>query len=219
MGEVGQEGRTVLFVSHNMTALKSLCSRAIWLNAGQMMDDGETDPVVSKYLQDGAYKVLEQTWGDKATAPGNEKVRLHRVRIVPETVGAGTEITVLTPLRLEFECWNNVPDAQLHFSMHLNTIEGLCVLNSGSMFFKGSKGFIKGCCYIPGNFLNDGVYRIMIMIVKDSSVPLYYHDDVLVFEVHDNERNGNWYGKWPGVVRPSLEWTVEQLNKTSWEQK
>jgi lipopolysaccharide transport system ATP-binding protein len=219
MGEVGKEGRTVLFVSHNMTALKSLCSRAIWLHAGQLVDDGETDTVVSKYLQDGAYKVLEQTWDDFATAPGNDKVRLRRVGIVPDTVGAGAEITVRTPLRIEFECWNNMPEAQLHFSMHLNNIEGLCILNSGSMFFAGPKGFIKGSCYIPGNFLNDGVYRVMIMIVKDSSIPLYYHDDVLVFEVHDDERNGNWYGKWPGVVRPSLEWTVEQINKTSWDQK
>jgi lipopolysaccharide transport system ATP-binding protein len=113
---------------------------------------------------------------------------------------------------MEFEFWNNVPNAKLNFSMHLYTAEGMCILNNGSNMFTGTKGLIKGCCHIPGNFLNNGIYRVMIMIVLDASVSLYSLDDALIFEVHDIERDGNWYGKWPGVVRPSFEWSVTQIN-------
>jgi len=210
MDEIGKEGRTVLFVSHNMTAIKSLCSRAIWLNAGQVMDDGDTDTVVSNYLQNGTGETLEQTWDIFEKAPGNDKIRLHRVCIMPYDTDE-SEITVATKLRMEFEFWNTMPDAKLNFSMHLYNAEGLCILNSGSMLFTGSNGLIKGTCCIPGNFLNDGVYKVMIMIVQDASMPLYYLDDILVFEVNDIDRIGNWYGKWPGVVRPNFEWTVEQI--------
>ncbi|MEI6827066.1 MAG: ABC transporter ATP-binding protein [Desulfuromonadales bacterium] len=204
-----REGRTVLFVSHNMTALKSLCSRAMWLNAGQMIDDGETCKIVTNYLQNGAYKTLEQAWNSNENAPGNDKVRLRRVCIIPESDDE-SEITVETPLRMEFEFWNSIPETKLSFSMHLYNAEGLCIINSGSKFFSGSDGLIKGTCYIPGNFLNDGIYRVMIIIVKDGSMHLYSHNDVLIFEVHDIERQGAWYGKWPGVVRPDFKWTVEQ---------
>lgn len=208
MEEVGKEGRTVLFVSHNMTAIKTLCERSIWLNSGQIADAGETSKVVSNYLQGGAQSVVEQTWDDISTAPGNEKVRLHSVRLVKENEEENTEITVLTPLKMEFECWNLVPGAQLNFSMHLYNAEGLCILNTGSNSVKFEKGLLKGTCYIPGNFLNDGAYNAMIMIVQDSSVGIYIHYNALIFEVHDIERHGAWMGKWPGVVRPMFKWEV-----------
>jgi len=52
MSDVAQrEGRTVLFVSHNMAAVQSLCARAFWLDAGQLADDGATQAVVDSYLQ------------------------------------------------------------------------------------------------------------------------------------------------------------------------
>jgi len=65
---------------------------------------------------------------------------------------------------------------------------------------------VKGICHIPGNFLNDGVYRIRLLIVKDTSVALIDIDNVAIFEVHDIAREGAWYGKWIGSVRPTFQW-------------
>jgi lipopolysaccharide transport system ATP-binding protein len=96
--------------------------------------------------------------------------------------------------------------------MHLYNAEGLCIFNTISGVFKATTGFVKGSCFIPGNFLNDGVYRVKIMIIQDTSIALYNHQDILVFEVHDIERSGNWYGKWAGIVRPAFEWDVELLD-------
>ena len=58
--------------------------------------------------------------------------------------------------------------------------------------------------------MNDGVYSIMMMIVKDSAA-LFVLDDAVIFEVHDVERTGNWLGKWPGAVRPKFAWEHEMI--------
>ena len=54
MEDVTKEGRTVLFVSHNMTTIQSLCNRALWLDAGKLIDEGPTQTVVQHYLQSAA---------------------------------------------------------------------------------------------------------------------------------------------------------------------
>lgn len=209
-----QQGRTVLFVSHNMTALQSLCKRAIWLDQGRLVDDGSAGQVISQYLQIASESVLEQVWVDPTTAPGNEKVRLRRAALTPQLEDERREITVCTPLKVEFEYWNFVPQTELNLSLHLYNAEGICVFNSTSAAKVYPSGLIQGVCHIPGQLLNDGNYRVLIMIVKDKSIALYSHHDVLEFEVHDVEREG-WLGKWQGVVRPNLDWrmrTVKEIN-------
>lgn len=214
MGDVAtKEGRTVLFVSHNMTAVQSLCTRAIWLKQGQMVDADETGKLVSKYLQTTTKCTLEQIWDEVQSAPGNEQVRLHRVCISPEKVSPSGEITVVTPIKIEFEYFNFVPDACLNLSVVLYNIEDICIFNTVSepKFFP--LGLIQGVCHIPGKLLNDAIYRVRLLIVKDTSIPLLDCPEVAVFQVHDVERSGNWYGQWIGAVRPQLEWSHELVNK------
>jgi len=209
MEEVGNEGRTVLFVSHNMNALQTLCNRSILLNCGSVADDGETGTVVGAYLQDNARSMLQQTWDDVNSAPGNDKVRLRAVRIVPKSEGENTAFTVATPLTVEFVLQNNVPEVQLNYSMHIYTLDGTCVLNSVSQPFVVKRCQVKGACHIPANFLNAETYRVKIMVVQYQSLPLFEHRDALTFEIHDVEREGAWYGKWAGVVRPNFTWDIE----------
>lgn len=209
MHEVSEGGRTVLFVSHNMTAIRDLCDRAIWLKSGSIAEDGNAKKIVSKYLHETSNPVTEQVWPERGSAPGNDKVRLHRARLVAK--GGTPAITVRTPLDVEFEYWNLVPGAELNLSLHLYNLEGLCIFNTTSASAAYPAGRVKGICHIPADILNDGSYRIMIMIVQDRSFGIYRHDDVLVFDVQDVERGGGWYGKWPGLVRPALEWTTEYL--------
>jgi lipopolysaccharide transport system ATP-binding protein len=63
-------------------------------------------------------------------------------------------------------------------------------------------------CHVPGGLMNDGAYSILMMIVKDSSA-LYQLEDAVLFEIRDVARDGNWFGKWPGAVRPELDWAHE----------
>jgi lipopolysaccharide transport system ATP-binding protein len=62
---------------------------------------------------------------------------------------------------------------------------------------------------IPGDFLNAGSYYVNLHIVKDTSIGVLFHKNVVAFEVVDSESVGNWYGKSPGVVRPKLRWHSE----------
>src|SRR5947209_3413070 len=106
MGDVAKAGRTVLFVSHNMTAVQSLCGHVIWLDAGQVVGEGDSRAVAAKYLQVATKALLEQVWPDPTTAPGNESVLVHRARVVGLD-GAPIElIDRRTSFALEFAYWN-----------------------------------------------------------------------------------------------------------------
>jgi len=213
MQDVSKGGRTVLFVSHNMTAIRELCGRAVWLNSGEIVGTGNTKEIVSGYLQENTRSVKEQIWPDAGTAPGNDRVRLRLARLINKGE-ENTSINVHSPLDVEIEYWNLVPGTELNLSLHLYNLEGTCVFNSNSSPHVYPAGRIREVCHIPGDLLNDGTYRVVVMVDQDRSFGIYTHDDVLVFDVLDAEREINWYGKWPGLVRPNLRWTTEYLDGT-----
>lgn len=206
IGDVSKEGRTVLFVSHNMAALKSLCDKAIWLQAGSVIENGLAEQVVSNYLQNDMSVNMNQVWNDPENAPGNNNVRLHSVKISSENEHNSEFLTVATPINLEFEFWNFIPEASLNFSMVLYNTQDVCIFNTGSSTNVYALGKVKGVCHIPENFLNDGIYRVRLLIVKDRSIVLVDFDNIALFEVHDVARDGAWYGKWIGAVRPKFDW-------------
>ena len=208
MNEAGQDGKTVLFVSHNMTALKSLCTRAVWIQDGSIVEIGDTEPVVSDYLQNGRELTMHRTWSTLDDDPGHNGIRLHSAKISFPGEPGGENIDVTTPVDMEFEFWNLVPDARLNFSVVLYDNQDICIFNTGSGAKSYPTGKVRGVCHIPGNLLNDGIYRVRLLIVKDQSVALVDIDGVMTFEVHDVARAGAWYGKWIGAVRPKLDWDV-----------
>lgn len=208
-----KEGRTVLFVSHNMTALQSLCKRAILLEKGTIVKEGQSDEVVTCYLKTNLTLSQEKFWEDIREAPGNDYGRLHRIRILPDQRVEYANITVLTPIKIEIEYWNFLQSINLNFSLVLYNKEDICIFNSFSETKLFPEGLLKGTCYIPENLLNNDVYRIRLLVVKDSSIPLLDHESIGTFEVHDVIRQGNWYGKWIGAVRPQLKWKTELLSE------
>ncbi len=208
MGDVVNEGRTVLFVSHNMTAIKSLCQKSILLENGQILFEGLPDEVVTFYLKQTTEQISEKSWAEPKHAPGNELVRLKRVCVVP---GMDRNlIDVKTPFNIEFEFWNFQDDAELNYSLVLYTTDDVCVLNTGSQRQVYPAGVIKGICHVPGDFLNATTYRIRILLVQDSRA-IFEDTNVISFEVTEGSRTGNWYGKWVGIVRPKFNWTNESF--------
>ena len=149
-------------------------------------------------------------WEDNLTAPGNERVRLRSVRVLPQT-DSGEPITVHTPLRIEFTYFNYVPDTMLNVSMILNNLEEVCVFVSASDFAPRPAGLIRHTVEIPGDFLNAGSYYVNMLIVKDASTGILFQNNVVAFEVVEGEVVGNWYGRLPGAVRPQLKWLSEAI--------
>jgi len=212
MGEVAKAGRTVIFVSHNMTAIRSLCQRAIWLDNGEILESGETNSVILNYIQRGAFATLEKTWEDSVTAPGDETARLRYVSVAPVGQEPDEPITISTAIEMRVGFWNYQPDALLNFSVVLYNLEGVAIFNTGSSPRSFPAGMVEGSFVIPGNFLNDGNYTIRLLLVKDTSIPLLDLHDLLSFEVLDSERSGNWYGKVLGAVRPKFDWHLTANN-------
>lgn len=221
MSDVATEGRTVLFVSHNMVAVQSLCERALWLERGKVVEDGETNTVVGSYLNDcfGKGGPREETWPDVETAPGNDSVRLHKVQVRPRDGTSSDPLTTKTPFSIEVEYWNLQPEAVLHITLHLYTEEGILAFTTGSGVREREwagrpmpVGLFRSACHIPSDLLNVGRHRFKVLVVKDLSSVLYQYESDVTFEIFDlEEREISTYGREPGVVKPALAWKTELM--------
>lgn len=203
-----KEGRTVLLVSHNMTAIKNLCPQTICMRNGMVSMMGDTDHVMNLYLSHDKNSSLKQSFEEPGIAPGNELVKMKRIEIVPKLANIDEPITVHTAIDIEFEFWNYTEDIPINLSMHLYTINGECIFNVGTESKKLSNGLHKSTCEIPANLLNDGIYSISMMIVGESSYAIYNFEEAVNFEVTENRAGSTWHGKWPGLVRPKLRFTL-----------
>ncbi|MEA2328554.1 MAG: lipopolysaccharide transport system ATP-binding protein [Thermoanaerobaculia bacterium] len=220
MSEVSQNGRTVIFVSHNMAAVQNLCSRVLWLAAGQVVDDGEPTRVIGNYLKTTLTTMSQQTWPDPAAAPGNDRVRLRRAAIVPAAAEFEDHFTVRTPLRVEFEYWNLIGGTALDVAVIVRTEEGYPIFSTssgGDPRWNGQSfpaGLYRSSFEIPGDLLNDGVHRVELSIRRNERQIVYRLDDVLVFEVIDTaeDRMGS-FRKSVGAVRPPLAWQTTLLEE------
>lgn len=219
MGDVAAEGRTVLFVSHNMVAVQNLCRRSIWLQEGQIAADGDTADIVKNYLQMANPTVRELVWEDPAGAPGNDQIRLRRLCIRPENGDSSEPVTVESPFIIEAEYWNLVPGQYLDLEFYLYTDYDVIALGTDSYFepeWHGRAfpvGLYRSHCRVPANLLNQGTYRLAVEAAKDGVRRIYRQEsDWLTFDVVDfGERGSTWYGKQRGIIRPRLEWQTELL--------
>jgi len=210
MDEVSKkEGRTILFVSHNMTAIQTLCTRAVLLRNGKVVETGKVDNIVHSYLKNETNKKLNVIWSDNE-APGNDFFSLTAARIIAEN--CDDVITVETPICIEFEFISHIAGNKINLSLHLLNAYGEKIFNVLTPSIELGKGKYYSKCHIPANFLNDGFYTVELMFVKDVSKSLLYIKDVLAFEVNDITRQGLWVSKWEGAVRPKFDFTITDTN-------
>ena len=219
--QAAKNGQTVLFISHNMIAVNSLCQRVIWVKSGEIVEDGPSADIVRKYLTKSVKEqdLSEEVWDSADEAPGNDMVRLRRV-CVKHRDGTlfdplSNPLTMQTPFRVEVEYWNPVPAAQLHITLHLYNAEQIIAFSTGNINSSSlPSGLMRSVCHFPGDLLNSGSHRFVVMVVKDSNCVIYTHESRISFDILDvRERQGSWYGKEPGVVQPLLEWTTEYLGE------
>jgi lipopolysaccharide transport system ATP-binding protein len=219
MGSVAKNGRTVLFISHNIIAVNSLCQRVVWIEEGKIVEDGPTGQVVRKYLADSLVGVdsPEEVWDDMNEAPGNNMVRIRSIRVRRQDGSQSGPLTMRTPFQVEVEYWNLQAGARLNISLHLYTAEHVIAFTTGDLNTQPlPAGLVRAVGSFPGDLLNSGLHRFVILVVKDGSSVIYRHESRVPIHIVDmRQRGGTWYGKEPGVVQPSLKWTTEYLGKDS----
>jgi lipopolysaccharide transport system ATP-binding protein len=222
MGDVAKAGRTIVFVSHNMTALQSLCERAIWLEGGSVVQDARAGAVISAYLAQFARPTGQNYWPDPKDAPGNDTVRIRKTTVRPRrdreefNSSSPSSIDVRTPFAMEFEYWV-LRESRLSLSLVVFSEDESRAFNTFPQCEPEllPVGLFRTCCHIPGDLLNDGNYRVQLVVVRDQSEEIFTMEDALVFEVHDARlANVRWHGKIRGAVRPMLDWTTEPVQQS-----
>lgn len=193
------EGRTVLFVSHNMTAVKSLCKHGVMLENGTVKYSGSINDVVDYYLADQTEKgIINNEW-TKEDAPGADGIKVKSAYVKYN----GSGLTVNTPFDIVTEFWNDKENYPVNVSMHLYDVNGVCIFNISTPNEILCKGLHKAVFHIPAHLMNDGVYYVDNMFVSKAR-GFFIHQHANSFEIIEDRMAGGWYGKWKGAVRPTF---------------
>ncbi len=221
MQEVGTEGRTVLFVSHNMPAVTRLCPRAILLDGGRVLADGPSHKVVTSYLQSGVGSMAFREWSGPAKAPGNEVARLLAVRVHTEEGIVSEAVDIRKPAGIDMEYEVLKGGTVLVPNFHFFSEEGAYLFVSIDVDPKWHRrpkpeGRYRSTAWIPGNLLAEGSVIVgAALSTMDPARVHFFERDAVAFQVMDSmnggSARGDYAGHVPGPIRPLLRWETNIL--------
>jgi lipopolysaccharide transport system ATP-binding protein len=218
MRDVAKEGRTVIFVSHQMGAVKSLCSRAIQIRSGELVEDGEPETIIYHYLSDGSIGISpEQIWKTPEASPGDSQVKLQAIRVSNESGEIKTVYRSSQPIIIEIEFELFYEHNALFIGFDLINQSGVIVLRSchnhrnGADCPKTTRGLNRFQCIIPAGMLNNGVYFVAPRIGLNFIKWIVFNEAEVGFEVQmDHYPSRFWNAShvmaFPGVIAPCLSW-------------
>ena len=222
MSEVASGGRTVLFVSHNMTAVSALCDRALLLDGGQAVAQGDVESILSTYFQMALQIQPEMRWTEDK-APTNGIVRFTGIRARTSQNETKSAFDIRHPIGIELEYEVLQPDVWFTPSVILKDMNNVVIFNSPADAHpnwdnaKKATGTYRSTCWIPGNLLVEGTYSIRVVFWGFSRLAQkgIAMDDVISLNVFDSLEGdsvrGRITGSFSGVVRPKLDWNSELI--------
>jgi lipopolysaccharide transport system ATP-binding protein len=224
MEDVGQHGRTVLFVSHNMPAVTRLCKRCLLLQNGRLVKDGPSHEVVSAYLHADTGTTAEREWADAQRAPSGEIARLRAVKVRDQDGLISEAVDIREPVTIEmtFEVIRGGA-LLLPFFMFYNE-EGLLAFATNDLDpeWRGRPrpaGEYQSVARIPGNLLAEGNLFVGAGVNSEGPTLQFYEGDAVGFHVIDSldgdSARGDYAGNMHGVVRPMLQWSTQFKPKDS----
>jgi lipopolysaccharide transport system ATP-binding protein len=219
MEEVGREGRTVLFVSHNMATMSQLCNKGIFLSSGQIACEGTMEKAISNYLMQGVDKFPEIDFKAKSNLyKSDRKLSFSKISVVNLDQILSNEIDVRQPfyVRIQYEIFQAVTNLEL--SVRIYRTDGFPVLTTcqtdslNSSIHRG-KGDYEAVVKIPEMFLMPGSYSLSIAAHEPMVQVFDECKHVLPFNVLET---GTRLAKYDhhqdiGVVIPIFEWKEKCL--------
>ncbi|MEP6727680.1 MAG: ABC transporter ATP-binding protein [Bacteroidota bacterium] len=208
------EGRTVLFVSHNMAAMQSLCNRGILMEKGKLVYQGGINETISFYLKQFTEGKRKAEWAfDKA--PGNELAKFIRAEVRSViNPGIANVFTTGESLEIELVFYNlkkglTALDVTFHLVDELGHV--VFVGSTGQQYTETklfSDGDVRAVCRLPENLLHAGSYNLSrILLVQDRGIVNFEIKDAVQFEIAEKqEGQWGWMAAKEGVVKPRLEW-------------
>jgi lipopolysaccharide transport system ATP-binding protein len=226
--QLGDQGRTILLVSHNLSAVSNFCKRAVLMQNGRMIAEGSPQSIIDRYLIESKTESGTRVWADDSRAPCSDSVRLQSVSVqgngLLEPAG---EVDIDQEIAIVVDYQVLVTNTKVSVQIQLKDETGAYVLwsaNAASMNTVHDEWFDKPhpigayqtTCVLPANFLNDTRYFVSVLVGSEVGSAAIREDSVLSFLVHDTgamrrEYAGSWLGP---VIRPRLAWrtTKEENN-------
>jgi lipopolysaccharide transport system ATP-binding protein len=220
MGDVANEGRTVLFVSHNMSAINTLCESCIWLEKGRVMAQGPTKDVISQYLGQDVNRQTQRTWTNPNEAPGGSLVKLYEVAVFSESNDQGqfTSTEAIT-VKLVFETFEPMEGFRIGYDLIADNGETIfrSLYNDrpdATDWIRIEPGVYEAVSTIPRNLLNQGYYYIKVVCGQHRVRQLFNLDRILSFEVVNLDGVDALFGGGAnrgrhGLVAPLLDWQLD----------
>lgn len=214
MKDVSGEGRTVIFVSHNMAAIRSFCTRAVLLEKGKVSFNGAVDQAINRYISGGidtGQTIASCVWDEKS-APGGDEVRYLNAGLLNTSSGEfSSTFFTSTPIRVQltYQVKKAVQGARLVLSVR--DTNGVIIFNSTNHAQdSGLKqpGNYQVECLIPGDLLNKGRYEVYLHMGIPGVKVLVQGEPFLRFDVVTDGSHGSLFPEdWAGVVAPKLKWS------------
>lgn len=218
MKEVGDEGRTVIFVSHSMPTVTSLCSRCILIDKGQVVMSGVPSEVIIHYYTNGNSTTSNIDFSSQGKRIGDEFVELVSACIINSNNESSQEIDIREQFKvvmrfrvLQDEKFQGAPN------FHFKTAAGELAFISGSEPAILEVGVYEAECFIPGNFLNEGAYFVGMAVtsIQVGITVHFFEDNAVTFNIKDPMEGSvgrhGYSNIIPGVVRPKLNWLVHEV--------
>jgi lipopolysaccharide transport system ATP-binding protein len=208
MGEVSKgEGRTVLFVSHNLSAVETLCNKGIVLQHGALVAEGNAKEMVKRYLElgTGQNRKFEAQRPDDALGNANIKIMAARVVNASSSDPDGI-IDVSSKIDIKLDIINMTAEEIISVGFDIKTMKGDVVFGTGGKFNCVYNQITHLTCHIPANLLNDDFYQVHTYFHTNAMSGLYNNPELLTFEIKDSVREAGYLGKINGFIRTNLEW-------------
>jgi lipopolysaccharide transport system ATP-binding protein len=211
-----KEGRTVLFVSHNLTAVNTLCNTAIYMKNGRIAKQGNALDVIELYSRTESEIVAHKKWRTE-DKPGDDVAEILEARLIDKNRNAINMAHTDQEMGVEFIYRVKKQGSQPVPNIHVFNMQGENVFVSAekSNPVLGIPGTYTTVMWIPGHLLNDG--RYLVGLAASTLIPEkihFYMKDALIFDVVEDmdKRDVEYRGKMPGVIRPKLNWETIKLD-------
>ena len=201
------DGRTVLFVSHNMAAVKQLCTQGLVMRYGSTIFEGSALDAVNFYQNSSDTNSYFEHTGPLAEAPGNDNIRLLKFAVKPLR---GELLSISSGLEFELTFFNQKAGINLDATFELRNLDEIPIFHHGALITTNNDSqqgiyTVKG--QLPGHLLNAGIYQFKLIFGESQRHLLFATDDVLQFEVL-NESLGSNNNILPGILRPDIPYAI-----------
>lgn len=220
MSDVAEQGRTVIFVSHNMSAILRLTEETMVIDHGELLLRAPTQEAVDFYLSRGLQQEGQRIWMPEEIPAQAAPFRPIAVRLLDERNQITETVRSIRPFTIEVAYELANPIKGLRIGIYILTSQGEFVFTSFDTdfpekfekFSQRADGSYISRCQIPANLLNAGRY-VVGLNASSFRIRTYFHDEqVFAFHV---DASGSPGTHWPetrlGPVRPALQWEIQKI--------